>query len=36
MSQKFRSKNVDETRNFYLEEIKRLCTCLNYIEHFII
>ena len=46
MSQEFRFKNIDETRNYFLEEIKqnelmsrkhkRVCTILNYIEHFVI
>ena len=46
MSQKFRLKNVDETRNYFLEEIKqnelmsrkheKVCTTINYIEHFLI
>ena len=46
MSQEFRFKNIDETRNYFLEEIKqnelmsrkhkRVCTTLNYIEHFLI
>ena len=44
MSQEFRLKNIDETRNFFLEEIKqtevmsrkykKVCTILNYIEDF--
>ena len=43
-SQEFRVKNIDETRNYFLEEIKqnelmnkkhkKICTTLNYIEHF--
>ena len=46
ISQEFRLKNVDETRNYFLEEIKqnelmskkhkKVCTTLNYIEHFLI
>ena len=46
MSQEFRLKNIDETRNYFLEEIKqtelmsrkhkKVCTTLNYIEHFLI
>ena len=46
ISQKFRLKNIDETRNYFLKEIeqneliskkqKRVCTTLNYIEHFLI
>ena len=42
----FRLKNIDETRNYFLEEIekniltsrkhKKVCTTLNYIEHFLI
>ena len=46
ISQKVRLKNVDETRNYFLEEIeqvlsmsnkhKKVCTTLNYIEHFLI
>ena len=46
MSQEFRLKNIDETRNVFLEEIeknelmsrkhKKVCTTLNYIEHFLI
>ena len=45
-SQEFRLKNVDETRNYLIEEInqseliskkhKKICTTLNYIEHFLI
>ena len=44
--QEFRLKNIDETRNYFLEEIKqnelmskkhkKVCTTLNYIEHFLI
>ena len=42
---KFRLKNIDETRNYLLEEMqqnklskkpKKFCTTLNYIEHFLI
>ena len=46
ISQEFRSKNIDETRNYFLEEIeqnewisrkdKKVCAFLNYIEHFLI
>ena len=46
MTQEFRLKNINETRNYFLEEIgqnelmsrkhKKLCTTLNYIEHFLI
>ena len=46
MSQEFRLKNINETRNYFLEEIeqnelmsrkhKKVCTTLNYIEHFLI
>ena len=46
ISQKFRLKNMDETRNYLIEEInrnelmskkhKKVCTTLNYIEHFLI
>ena len=46
ITQKFRLKNTDETRNYFLEEIeqnesmsgkhKTVCTTLNYIEHFFI
>ena len=45
MSQEFRLKNVDETRNYFLEKIKqnelmsrkhkKVCTDLTYIEHFL-
>ena len=45
MSQEFRSKNIDETRNYFLEEInqnklmsrkhKKVCTNLNYINTFL-
>ena len=44
MSQEFRLNNIDKTRNYFLEEIKqnelmsrkekKVCTTLNYIEHF--
>ena len=44
MSQEFRLKNIDETRNYLLKEIeqnqlmskkrKKVCATLNYIEHF--
>ena len=43
--QEFRFKNIDETRNYFFEEIKqnelmskkykKLCKSLNYIEHFL-
>ena len=51
MSQEFRLKKIDETRNYFLEEYfleeikqndligkkhKKVCTFLNYIEHFLI
>ena len=46
ISQEFRLKNIDETRNYLIEEInqnelmsqnlKKICTTLNYIEHFLI
>ena len=46
MSQKFRLKNTDKTKNDFLEEIQqnelmirkheKLCTSLNYIEQFLI
>ena len=46
MSQEFRLKNIDETRNYLLEEIKQnelmsrkhkgLCITLNYIKNFFI
>ena len=45
MSQEFRLKNIDETKIYFLEEIKqnglmsrshkKVCTALNYIEHFL-
>ena len=44
-SQEFTLKNIDETRNYFLEEIKKnelmnkknkkVCTTLNYIDHFL-
>ena len=44
ISQEFILKNIDKARNFFLEEIKqneltrrkhkKVCTTLNYIEHF--
>ena len=44
ISQEFRFKNIDETRNYFPKEIeqnelirkkhKKMCTTLNYIEHF--
>ena len=46
ISQEIRLKNIDETRNYLIEEInqielmskkhKKVCTTLNYIEHFLI
>ena len=46
VSQEFRLKNIDKIRNYFLEEIeqnelmsrkhKKICTTLNYIEHFLI
>ena len=46
ISQEFRFKNIDETRNYLIEEInrnelmskkhKKVCTALNYIEQFLI
>ena len=46
ISQEFRLKSINETRNYFLEEIeqnelmsrkhKKVCTTLNYIEHFLI
>ena len=46
VSQEFRLKNIDETENYFLEEIKqsklmskkhkKVCTTLNYIDHFLI
>ena len=46
ISQEFRLKNIDETRNYFLEEVKKnevmskkhqdVCTTLNYIEQFLI
>ena len=46
MSQKFRIKNINKTRNYFLEEIeenelmskkpKKICTFLNHTEHFLI
>ena len=46
ISQEFRLKNIDRTRNYLIEEInrneliskkhKRICTTLNYTEHFLI
>ena len=46
MSQEFRFKNIDGTRNYFLEEIERnefigkkhnkFCTTLNYSERFLI
>ena len=46
INQEFRLKNINETRNYLIEEInrnkltskkhKKVCTTLNYIEHFLI
>ena len=46
ISQEFRSKNIDETRNYFLEEIEqnewiskkdqKVCAFLNYVEHLLI
>ena len=46
ISQEFRLKNIDKTRNYLIEEIKqnelisrkhkKVCTTLNYIEQFLI
>ena len=46
ISQEFRLKNIDETRNYFLEEIeqnelmskkqRKVCSTLNYIQHFFI
>ena len=46
ISQKFRLKNIDETRNCFIEKIeqnklmsrkqKKVCTTLNFIGHFFI
>ena len=46
ISQEFRLKNVDKTKNYFVEEIeqdelisdkhKKFCITLNYIEHFLI
>ena len=46
ISQEFRLKNIDETRNYFVEGIKqnelmcnkhkKVCATLNYIEHFLI
>ena len=46
ISQEFRLNNIDESRNYLIEEIKQnklmskkhknVCTTLNYIEHFLI
>ena len=46
ISQEFRLKNTDETRDYFLKEVeqnelmnkkhKKACTTLNYIEHFLI
>ena len=46
ISQEFRFKKIDETGNYFIEEInknelmskkhKKICSTLNYIEHFLI
>ena len=46
ISHEFRLKSIDESRNYFLEEIeqnelmsrkhKKVCTTLNYIKHFLI
>ena len=46
VSQEFRLKSINETRNYFVEEIdqselmskkhKKVCATLNYIEHFLI
>ena len=46
LSQEFRLKNIGEIRNYFIEEInwneaihkkhKKVCTTVNYIEHFLI
>ena len=46
ISQEFRLKNIDEARNYLIEETnrnesinkkhKKVCTILNYIKHFLI
>ena len=46
ISQEFRLKNIDETRNYFVEKIhqnklmckkyKKVCMTLNYIRHFLI
>ena len=46
ISQEFRLKNTHKTRNYFLKEIeqnelisskhKKVCTTLNYVEHFLI
>ena len=46
ISQEFRLKKIDETRNYFLEDIQQnemmsrkhrmVCATLNYIEHFLI
>ena len=46
LSEKFRLKNIDGTRNYFLEETKqkelmstnckKVCTTLNYVEHFFV
>ena len=46
ISQEFRLKNIDETKNYFREEIKqkdlvskkhkKVCTTLTYIEHFLV
>ena len=46
VSQEFRFKNINETRNYFVKEIdknqlmkkkhKKICTTLDYIDHFVI
>ena len=46
ISQEFRSKNINETRNYFINEIdqnelmstknKKVCTTLNHIENFLL
>ena len=40
ISQEFRLKNIDETRNYLTEKInwstQKVCATLNYMEHFLI
>ena len=40
ISQEFRLKNIDETRNYFVEELmskrhKKSCTTPNYVEYFL-